>query len=226
MNRDNHHENGLNSASQTKNELGWFWQAFAPIVSSPGGVARARELILSLAVQGKLVPQDVFDEPAPALLKRIAAEKARLVKAGEIRKSAPLAPISKDETPFELPKNWAWTRLGEIAQFDLGRTPPTKEERYWDDNGTPWVSIADMTHYGTIISTAKRVSDLAVEKVFPCIVPAGTLLMSFKLTIGKVSLLGVDAFHNEAIIFDISSGRRCSRLPFSFSPHLCGGCNF
>jgi len=131
VNRDNHHENGLNSASQTKNELGWFWQAFAPIVSSPGGVARARELILSLAVQGKLVPQDVFDEPAPALLKRIAAEKARLVKAGEIRVSAPLAPLSEDEILSELPKNWAWTRLGEV-RYSLGQKTPDRDFSYID----------------------------------------------------------------------------------------------
>ena len=63
----------------TATDLHWFWDGFPALVSAPGGVARARELILSLAVQGRLVAQDAFDEPAWQLLKRIAAEKNRLV---------------------------------------------------------------------------------------------------------------------------------------------------
>ena len=209
--------------AQPSDDLAWFWDGFAAIVAAPGGVARARELILSLAVQGKLVPQDVFDEPAAQLLKRITDERNRLVKQGDLRRSAPLAPISADEIPFELPRSWVWTRLGEIANFDLGRTPPTKEARYWDDAGTPWVSIADMTQYGTVVETAKRVSDLAVETIFPPIVPAGTLLMSFKLTIGKVSILGVDAFHNEAIISIFPEEGVSQGYLFRFLPLFAAG---
>ena len=67
------------STSSATDDLSWFWDGFAAIVAAPGGVARARELILSLAVQGKLVPQDVFDEPATQLLKRITDERNRLV---------------------------------------------------------------------------------------------------------------------------------------------------
>ena len=67
------------------------------------GVKKLRELILELAVRGKLVPQDENDEPASELLKRIADEKAKLVAEGKIKKDKPLAPISNDEKLFEIP---------------------------------------------------------------------------------------------------------------------------
>ena len=64
-----------------------------------------------LGVRGKLVPQDPDDEPASELLKRIQAEKERLIAGGKIRKDKPLAEIAEDEKPFELPKGWEWVRL-------------------------------------------------------------------------------------------------------------------
>lgn len=78
------------------------------------GIKKLRELILELAVRGKLVPQDPNDEPASELLKRIAAEKAELVKQGKIKKQKPLPEISEDEKPFELPSGWEWTHLPDI----------------------------------------------------------------------------------------------------------------
>nr|WP_225085325.1 restriction endonuclease subunit S [Pectobacterium colocasium] len=86
------------------------------------GIKKLRELILELAVRGKLVPQDPNDEPASELLKRIAAEKAELVKQGKIKKQKPLPEISEDEKPFELPSGWEWVRLGDIAEIIRGVT--------------------------------------------------------------------------------------------------------
>jgi len=79
--------------------------------------AELRKSILQAAVQGKLVPQDIHDEPASVLLKRIRAEKERLVKEGKIKKEKPLPPISEDETPYDLPEGWVWCRLGELIQI-------------------------------------------------------------------------------------------------------------
>jgi len=87
------------------------------LATAPGGVARLRELILTLAVQGKLVPQDPQDEPASALLARIAQEKQRLQAAGKIKKGKPLAAIAEVEKPFGLPAGWEWARLGEITNY-------------------------------------------------------------------------------------------------------------
>ena len=86
------------------------------------GVKKLRELILELAVRGKLVPQDPNDEPASELIKRIQAEKAKLIAEGKLKKEKQLAPIAEDEKPFELPQGWGWVYFGEIAQHNSGKT--------------------------------------------------------------------------------------------------------
>jgi len=78
--------------------------------------------ILQLAVQGKLVPQDSNDEPASVLLERIHKEKAQLVKAGKIKKSKPLAPITDNEIPFDIPDSWQWCRFGDIIDVSSGKS--------------------------------------------------------------------------------------------------------
>lgn len=82
------------------------------------GIKKLRELTLELAVRGKLVPQDPSDEPASVLLERIAAEKARLVKEGKIKKPKALPEISEEEKPFELPEGWEWSMLAEITAIN------------------------------------------------------------------------------------------------------------
>ena len=86
------------------------------IADAPDAVPRLRRFILDLAVRGKLVEQDPSDEPAAELLKRIAAEKALLVKAGEIRKPKQASAIDSGERFFCPPRGWAWTRLSEISR--------------------------------------------------------------------------------------------------------------
>ncbi|KWV67394.1 Type-1 restriction enzyme EcoKI specificity protein [Pseudomonas fluorescens] len=87
------------------------------LTGAPNGIKKLHELILELAVRGKLVPQDPSDEPANELLKRIAVEKARLVVEGKLKKQKPLAEVSPEETPYDVPAKWTWTRLGEITNF-------------------------------------------------------------------------------------------------------------
>lgn len=101
------------------------------------GIKKLRELILELAVRGKLVPQDPNDEPASELLKRIAAEKAELMKQGKIKKLKPLPEISEDEKPFELPVGWQWEKLGNICSklTDGSHNPPK-------DNGSGYPMLS------------------------------------------------------------------------------------
>ncbi len=167
------------------------------------GIKKLRELILELAVRGKLVAQDPNDEPASVLLERIAAEKAQLVKDKKIKKPKTLRDISEDEKPFELPEGWEWSRFPNVAYYQVGKTPATKNDAYWDssESGIPWVSIADLNHFDSVIGTNKKISKEAADSVFKCKpVSAGTILMSFKLTVGKISILRTDSYHNEAII--------------------------
>ncbi len=92
------------------------------------GIKKLRELILELAVRGKLVPQDPNDEPASELLKRIAAEKAELVKQGKIKKQKPLPEISEEEKLFELPEGWEWVRFGNIYEMEYGNNLPQEKD--------------------------------------------------------------------------------------------------
>ncbi|MEO1250717.1 MAG: restriction endonuclease subunit S [Pseudomonadota bacterium] len=102
---------------------------YEQVAEAPDAVPRLRRFVLDLAVRGKLAPQDSGDEPASELLKRIAAEKARLVKAGEIRKPKALPPV--DEQPFALPPNWRWVRIRE-ATSDRGQRVPDGDFTYID----------------------------------------------------------------------------------------------
>ncbi len=97
---------------------------FETAFSAPDGVKKLRELILSLAMQGKLVPQDPSDQPASELLKEIEAEKERLVKKEELKTSAQTY-INQDEKYIETPKSWEYCRLGNLAKFIdyRGKTP-------------------------------------------------------------------------------------------------------
>lgn len=88
-------------------------QHFDRISEAPDAVARLRRFILDLAVRGKLVEQDPADEPAAELLKRIQAEKARLVKEGLTRKGKPVADF--EEGPFILPNSWEWSQLAIVG---------------------------------------------------------------------------------------------------------------
>ena len=95
------------------------------LATAPGGVAKLRELILTLAVQGKLVPQDPADEPAAVLLQKIRAEKDRLVAEGTIKRDKPLAEIGEEEKPFGLPQGWEWVRLGAVINASEAGWSPT-----------------------------------------------------------------------------------------------------
>lgn len=87
-------------------------------------VKQLRQAFLREAMQGKLVPQDPNDEPASVLLEKIKAEKERLIKEKKIKKQKPLPPISEDETPFTIPENWVWCRLGELIYDTEGGKSP------------------------------------------------------------------------------------------------------
>lgn len=119
--------------SQNAEELAENWarisEHFDTLFTTEASVDALKQTILQLAVMGKLVPQDPNDEPASELLKRIAQEKAQLVKEGKIKKQKPLPPISDEEKPFELPNRWEWCRLGElIDSIDAGWSPACSSE--------------------------------------------------------------------------------------------------
>ena len=158
--------------------------------------ARLRQSILQEAISGRLVSQDENEGTAEELLKRIDAEKQRL----KLKTSKKFESLTIEDEPFDIPETWRWCLLGDLAAEDMGKTPPRGESIYWEKAIYPWVSIADMKDYGLIKTTKEAVSEHAAQKAFRNISPIGSLLMSFKLTVGRTSILDIEAYHNEAII--------------------------
>ena len=154
------------------------------------GIKKLRELILELAVRGKLVPQDPNDEPASELLKRIAAEKAELVKQGKIKKQKPLPEISEDEKPYELPSGWEWVTLATIGEIVGGGTPTSNNPQYWSTEGVKWLTPADLNGLkGKYISSGAR--DITIEGLSDSsakLMPKGTVLFSSRAPIGYVAI--------------------------------------
>ena len=180
---------------------------------------KLKKSVLQEAIQGKLVPQCIDDEPASVLLERIKEEKAKLFKEGKLKKKDLVDSVIfkgddnkyyetidgvteciEEEIPYDLPSNWAWTRLGNIAKMTIGKTPARGDQRYWSNGEYSWVSISDMKDLGVISATKERISAIAAKELMGNISPKGSLLMSFKLTVGRTSLLDMDAYHNEAIV--------------------------
>jgi|TARA_Y100000310_G_scaffold300484_1_gene336185 type I restriction enzyme S subunit len=105
---------------------------------SPYGIRKLRELILKLAVRGKLVPQDPADEPASVLLEKIAEEKERLINRSKIKKQKSLIEIQDDEKQLELPQGWAYTRYGDLFSLRKGKIPKTLSG---ENIGLPYLDI-------------------------------------------------------------------------------------
>lgn len=113
---------------------------FDTLFTTEESIDQLKQTILQLAVMGKLVPQDPSDEPAAELLKRIAEEKAQLVKEKKIKKQKALPPIAEDEKPFELPSGWEWCRLDDICfGITSGSTPP--KVNFNESEGIPYLKV-------------------------------------------------------------------------------------
>ena len=100
---------------------------FERLAGAPGGVERLRELILTLAVRGKLVSQEPSDEPASALLQGIRAEKERRIADGRIKPDK-ASSEAIDQHPFEIPETWIWVSMGEVVEIVRGITFPASEK--------------------------------------------------------------------------------------------------
>ncbi|ECX8788928.1 restriction endonuclease subunit S [Salmonella enterica] len=145
--------------SQNADELAENWarisEHFDTLFTTEASIAALKRTILQLAVMGKLVPQDPNDEPASELLKRIAQEKAQLVKDGKMKKQKPLPPISDEEKPFELPIGWEWCRLGECINLISGQH--LKPDEYEEEcHGEMLPYITGPAEFGLISPTYSK----------------------------------------------------------------------
>lgn len=163
------------------------------------GIKKLRELILELAVRGKLVEQDPSDEPASVLLAKIAEEKAQLVKEGKIKKPKKLPAIAEEVKPFELPKGWQWARLSDALRVINGRAYKKHEML---QEGTPLLRVGNL-----FTSNEWYYSDLQLEK--DKYIDNGDLIYAWSASFGPFIWEGGRAIYHYHIwkleLFDHSS---------------------
>ncbi len=189
------------------------------------GIKKLRELILELAVRGKLVPQDPSDEPASVLLERIAIEKARLVKEKKIKKSKALPEIGEEEKLFELPDGWEWARLNDLGDWGAGATPTRSNSDFYGGN-IPWFKSGELTS-DYIFKSEESVTELALGKSSLRYNDVGDVLVAmYGATIGKTAILGVKATTNQAVCacttFDGFLNLYLLQLLKAYRPRLIG----
>jgi len=161
---------------------------FNRVADGPDSIARLRRFTLDLAVRGKLVEQDPNDEPASELLKRIRAEKARLVKAGKTKESRPLAIADMGKVRYGIPASWKWVPLGEtVNQHVGGGTPSKNNSTYWDGD-ILWASVKDVGKGKYIDDTIDRITEAGLADSSSNLIPPGNLIVVTRMGLGKVSI--------------------------------------
>ena len=143
-----------------------------------------RKSILQQAVQGKLTARDPSDEPASELLKRIQAEKAKLIAEGKIKKEKPLPPITEDDCPFEIPDTWKWVRLGDIVRYQGGYA--YKSDTYVKQSGNQVVRLGNVKNNALPLSVSPvYIPDHIAEETEDYRITEDTILFTMTGTKGK-----------------------------------------
>ena len=149
-------------------------------------IKQTKNKLLDIAIHGKLVPQDLNDEPASELLKRIN----------------PKAEITCDnahytQLPFEVPQNWSWTTLGKIGKWQSGSTPNRLNKDYYNGN-IPWLKTGDLND-GYITHIPEYITEKALNETSVKLNPTGSVLIAmYGATIGKIGILTFPATTNQA----------------------------
>lgn len=157
-----------------------------------------KKSILQYAIQGKLVEQRPEEGTAEELYKAIQEEKQKLIKEGKIKKEKPIAEITEDEIPFDIPDSWKWVKLGECINLLSGQD--LTADRYNEKNeGTIYLTGAsNLDDNENIIINRWTTSPTSVAH-------KGDLLLTCKGTIGKTAILTVDEAHIARQIMAITS---------------------
>lgn len=108
-------------------KLETFFEKFELFADAPDAVVRMRELVLELAVRGKLVDQNKDDEPTELLLKRIRSSRAKRAQEGQLKTKVDIPPIEPADEPYSIPESWVWVPLNEVTELVYGKLLPTSQ---------------------------------------------------------------------------------------------------
>lgn len=175
-----------------------FFEKFELFADVPGVVTKMRELVLELAVRGKLVEQDDADGDAGVLLNRImdCRQRKHHRKFSEvtIHEDSPTV-----EGWYEVPRSWRWVRLSMIGDIVGGGTPRSDNSEYFTDEGIPWLTPADLNGFkGKRISRGRRfITKLGLERSSAQLLSEGSVLFSSRAPIGYVAIAGAELATNQ-----------------------------
>ena len=200
-----------------------FCEQFATFAEAPNGVAKLRELILQLAVQGNLGTHDVNDEPASALFSQIQAERSRLIAEGVMRRGKPLSPVGDDEPIFQIPTTWKWIRFDDVGDWGAGATPNRGRPEYFGGD-IKWFKSGELND-AYIDDSEEKITELALKE---CSLrenqPGDVLVAMYGATIGTVAILNVPATTNQAVCACTCHGGIFNRYLFlmlkAFKPYF------
>lgn len=193
------------SAATSPFELQTTWARladnFGRLFSVPEDVADIRQLAMDLAVRGLLTEQRDDEEPAFFLLDRIALEHKKMVLDGTVKRPKPLPEIYLSDTPFELPRGWAWARFPEIGLFGRGKSKhrPRNDPKLFSPGIYPLVQTGEVARANGVINEYhSKYSDigLAQSKLWP----KGTLCITIAANIADAALLGFDACFPDSVV--------------------------
>ena len=164
-------------------------QHFDRIAEAPDAIPCLRRFILDLAVRGKLVEQDPNDGPASELLKRIEAEKARLVKEGRIRKTKALEPLAEGDIAFDIPPLWSGARLGTVYDVRDG----THDTPKYVDAGYPLITSKNLSSGRFSFDDIKLISEQDHRQIAErSSVERGDILLAMIGSIGNPVIVDTD----------------------------------
>jgi len=182
------------------------------VAEAPDAVVRLRQLILDLAVRGKLVLQDLSEGSGAELRAQIAIEKAKMVKARLIRAGQTSSDISAGNLPA-LPPSWAWTTLGAIGDWGAGSTPSRSESGAYG-GGYTWLKSGELgDRIGLVGSEETLTKEAIANGSFRINRPGDVLIAMYGATIGKLAILGEEAVTNQAVC-------GCTPFPGVFNRYL------
>jgi type I restriction enzyme, S subunit len=191
--------------SQNAAEFNANWQRisahFDVLFTTEASIDALKQTLLQLAVMGKLVPQDPNDEPASELLKRIQAEKAKLIAEGKLKKAKPLAPIGEDEKPFKLPNGWEWARFPELGEFARGKSKhrPRNDPFLFNPPIYPLVQTGEVARAGYVIEEYhSKYSEIGLLQ--SRMWAQGTLCITIAANIADSAILGFDACFPDSVV--------------------------
>lgn len=162
---------------------------FYKIADAPNGIQRLREMILQLAVQGKLVAQDASDEPAAVLLEKIQAEKERLIREGTIKRQKPLPAMTEAEKPFALPEGWEWVRLGDISSVKGGKRLPANHNFSVSKTERIYIQVTNMKSGSIVMDNLKYISEETYELISKYTISKNDIYITIAGTIGDVGIV-------------------------------------